>query len=249
MPEIKAEARPEEPKAGGNIAELRDVTKRYGGQTVLHGITFSIPRGCIVGLLGPNGAGKTTLLKILAGAVNGGYSGTVRIAGHAPGAYTKSIVSYLPDRPSLAPWMRVRDAVAFFSDFYPDFDRRKAAELVQRLRIDPAAPLSRLSKGSRERVQLILVMSRSAQLYALDEPIGGVDPAARDVILDTILTQYCESSTLLIATQIIQDVERIFNRVVFLRDGEVILSEDVDALREKYRKSVNSLFREVFRCL
>ncbi len=235
------------PGVSDGFLELRGLSKRYGGRMALRGVTFSIPRGRIVGLLGPNGAGKTTLIKILAGVLCG-YEGAVRIGGHAPGAYTKSIVSYLPDKNALAPWMRVRDAVAFFDDFYADFDRAKAQELIRRLGLDPAARITRLSKGTCEKVQLVLTMSRAAQLYVLDEPIGGVDPAARDVILDTILTQYCENSTMLLSTQIIGDVERAFNSVIFLRNGEVILNEEVDAVREKYKRSVDGLFREVFKC-
>lgn len=231
-----------------SMVELRGLTKYFGRKKVLDTVNLSVPRGCILGLLGPNGAGKTTLMRILSGVISGGYTGTVRIAGHAPGVYTKSIVSYLPDQPALPPGFRVREAVDFYHDFYPDFDRVKAGELVRRLHIDPAVPFSRLSKGSREKVQLVLTVARRAQLYVLDEPIGGVDPAARDVMLDTILDGYTENATLLIATQIIQDVERIFSRVVFLREGAVILNEDVDALRETYQKSVDSLFREVFAC-
>ncbi|ADU26173.1 ABC transporter ATP-binding protein [Ethanoligenens harbinense] len=231
----------------GGFLELRGVTKRYPGRVALRGATFSIPRGRIVGLLGPNGAGKTTLIKILAGIL-GGYEGTVRIDGQVPGAYTKSIVSYLPDRSSLPHWMRISDAVAFFSDFYADFDRAKAMELIGRLRLNPAERIAKLSKGTCEKVQLVLAMSRTAGLYVLDEPIGGVDPAARDVIMDTILTQYCENSTLLLSTQIIGDVERVFNSVIFLRNGEVILNEEVDAVRERYKRSVDGLFREVFKC-
>lgn len=231
----------------GPMVDTVGLTKRYGNRTALHDVTLSIPQGRIVGLMGPNGSGKSTLIKILTGVMSG-YEGTVRINGRTPGPYTKSIVSYLPDRLSFGRWMRVRDTVAYYSDFYADFDRTKAAELLARLHLDPAAQLSQLSKGGCEKVQLVLTMSRTARLYVLDEPIGGVDPATRDVVLDTILTQYCESSTMLISTHIIQDVERIFNSVIFLREGEVILYDEVDAVRERCRKSIYDLFREVFKC-
>jgi ABC-2 type transport system ATP-binding protein len=200
-----------------------------------------------VGLLGPNGAGKTTLIKIIAGIMSD-YSGHVLIDGHAPGIYTKSVVSYLPDKTYLSSWMKVSDTVALFDDFYYNFDRVKANELLKRLGIDPKLKVSKLSKGTYEKVQLVLVMSRAAQLYVLDEPIGGVDPAARDVILDTILTNYSENSTVLLSTQLISDVERVFDSVIFLREGQIFLYDEVDVVREKYQKSIDQLFREVFRC-
>lgn len=237
----------EEENASRPMVETVGLTKRYGKRTVLHNVTLSIPQGRIVGLMGPNGSGKTTLIKILTGAMTG-YEGTARINGREPGPYTKSIVSYLPDRLSFGRWMRVRDTVAYYSDFYADFDRKKAAELLARLHLDPAAQLSQLSKGDCEKVQLVLAMSRTARLYVLDEPIGGVDPAARDVVLDTILTQYCENSAMLLATHIIQDVERVFNSVIFLREGAVILYDEVETVRERRRESIYDLFREVFKC-
>lgn len=240
-------AQMEEVDASLPMVEIVGLTKRYGNRTALRDVTLSIPQGRIVGLMGPNGSGKTTLIKILAG-VMAGYEGTARINGREPGPYTKSIVSYLPNRLSFGRWMRVRDTVAYYSDFYADFDRTKAAELLVRLHLDPAEQLSQLSKGDCEKVQLVLAMSRTARLYVLDEPIGGVDPAARDVVLDTILTQYCENSTLLLATHIIQDVERVFNSVIFLQEGEVILYDEVEAVRERRRECIYDLFREVFKC-
>lgn len=235
------------PGAQTPILEVRGLTKRYGRRAALQDVTILIPPGRIVGLLGPNGAGKTTLIKIVAG-VESGYSGTVRVCGMPVGPGSKAAVSYLPDRISLGPWMRVRDAVDYYADFYADFDRAKALELAQRLRLDLSAPLARLSKGTREKVQLVLAISRAARLYLLDEPIGGVDPAARDVILDTILSQYAEGGSMLLSTQIVADVERMFDSVVFLRQGAVILTQDVDVIRERFKKSVDGLFREVFRC-
>lgn len=230
-----------------DIVEIENLTKRYESRQALKNISLSIPRGRIVGLLGPNGAGKTTLIKILTGVLND-YTGKVLIDGHKPGVSTKSIVSYLPDKTYLSNWMRVSDTIALFDDFYYDFDRVKANKLLKRLGIDPKLKVTKLSKGTYEKVQLVLVMSRAAQIYILDEPIGGVDPAARDVILDTILSNYNENSTVLLSTQIIQDVERVFDSVIFLRSGEIILNDEVDAVREKYKKSIDELFREVFRC-
>jgi ABC-2 type transport system ATP-binding protein len=232
---------------GGNIIEISALNKRYEGKPALKDVTLSLPKGHIVGLLGPNGAGKTTLIKIIAGIL-GDYSGRVLINGHAPGEYTKSIVSYLPDKTYLSNWMKVSDTVDLFNDFYRDFDRVKASELLKRLGVDQKLKVTKLSKGTYEKVQLVLVMSRAAQIYVLDEPIGGVDPAARDVILDTILTNYSENSTVLLSTQLIQDVERVFDSVIFLREGQIVLNDEVDVVREKYKKSIDELFREVFRC-
>lgn len=231
----------------GNLVEISGLTKRYGSKPALDNITLSIPQGRIVGLLGPNGAGKTTLMKILTGAMQS-YMGTVRIDGEPVGAYTKSIVSYLPDRTYLSPWMRVKDAVDVFADFYVDFDRNRASEMLARLHIDPGDRVAKLSKGNYEKVQLVIVMSRNAKLYVLDEPIGGVDLATRDFIIDTILTNYSESSSVLISTHLIQDVERVFDSVVILKDNQVYLNEEVDTIRSKYGKSVDELFREVFKC-
>lgn len=237
----------EENLSNNNIIEIAGLTKKYGGMTALDNINLAIPKGHIIGLLGPNGAGKTTLIKVIAGLIND-YNGSVLINGQRPGAYTKSIVSFLPDRTYLSSWMKVKDTVDVFNDFYKDFDRKKAVELITRLGIDPGAKVTKLSKGTYEKVQLVLVMSRAAQLYILDEPIGGVDPAARDVILDTILSNYSENSSVLLSTQIIQDVERVFDSVIFINQGKIILDAEVDTIREKNNKSIDELFREVFRC-
>lgn len=240
-------AQSQNPGAETPILEVRGLTKRFGSRAALQDVNILIPPGRIVGLLGPNGAGKTTLIKLIAGVENG-YSGTIRVCGMPVGPGSKAAVSYLPDRISFGSWMRVRDAVDYYADFYADFDKAKALELAQRLQLDLSAQLSRLSKGTREKVQLVLAISRAARLYLLDEPIGGVDPAARDVILDTILSQYAEGGSMLLSTQIVADVERMFDSVIFLRQGSVILTQDVDVIRERFKKSVDGLFREVFRC-
>lgn len=229
------------------LLQISGLTKRYEGRLALDSVHFSLPAGRIVGLLGPNGAGKTTVIKILAGVISD-YSGSVRIAGHAPGPETKSIVAYLPDKTYFSNWMKVSDTVELFADFYSDFDKARAYSLLERLGIDRNMRVTKLSKGTYEKVQLVVVMSRAARLYILDEPLGGVDPAARDVILDTILTNYCENSTVLLSTQLISDVERVFDSVVILKEGQVFLSDEVDAVRAKYGKSVDELFREVFKC-
>lgn len=242
MDEIKETA-----AENSNILEVTSLTKSYFGKKALDNVDLTLPRGHIIGLLGPNGAGKTTMIKVITGLIND-YKGKVLIDGHEPGSYTKSIVSFLPDKTYLSNWMKVSDTIDLFDDFYEDFDRVKAKELVKRLGIDIGNKVTKLSKGTYEKVQLILVMSRAAQLYVLDEPIGGVDPAAREVILNTILTNYSENSSVLLSTQIIQDVESVFDRVVFLKEGKIILNDDVDTIREKQKMSINEYFREVFRC-
>ncbi|MFT9057723.1 MAG: ABC transporter ATP-binding protein [Ethanoligenens sp.] len=229
------------------LLEVSGLTKRYEGRLALDDISFSLPAGHIVGLLGPNGAGKTTLIKILTGVISD-YTGQVRIGRFAPGMQSKSMVAYLPDKTYFSNWMKVSDTVDLFEDFYADFDKGRALELLKKLGIDKNMRVTKLSKGTYEKVQLVVVMSRKARLYVLDEPLGGVDPAARDVILDTILTNYCENSTVLLSTQLISDVERVFDSVVILKEGQIFLSDEVDAVRAKYGQSVNELFREVFKC-
>lgn len=229
------------------LIKIDGLTKYFGLRPALQNISLTVPRGRIVGLLGPNGAGKTTLMKILVGVIQD-YTGRVNIAGQAVGAATKALVSYLPDRTYLSPWMKVRDAVDVFADFYHDFDRVKASEMLKRLKVDPSDRVTGLSKGNYEKVQLIIVMSRAAQLYVLDEPLGGVDPASRDVIIDTILTNYRETGSVLISTHLIHDVERVFDSVIFLKDHKVFLNEEVDSIRARTGQSVDELFREVFKC-
>ncbi len=229
------------------ILECKSLTKRYGDQLALNAINLSIPRGKIVGLLGSNGSGKTTLIKLASGLLTP-TGGEILIGGKAPSIETKNIVSYLPDKNYLNDWMKVCDIIEFFKDFYQDFDDAKAYEMLKRLGINSADRLKSMSKGTKEKVQLILVMSRKAELYLLDEPIGGVDPAARDYILNTIITNYSDNATVLISTHLIADIERVLDEVVFIANGQVALTSSVDDIREKQGKSVDSLFREVFKC-
>ncbi|SHI66741.1 ABC transporter ATP-binding protein [Thermoclostridium caenicola] len=228
------------------ILECKGLTKSYGGKKALSDVNLTIERGRIVGLLGPNGSGKTTLIK-LANALLTPTSGEIRIAGMKPGTGTKKIVSYLPERNYLNDWMRVHDIIGLFRDFYGDFRPDKAYDMLKRLNINPNDKLKTMSKGTKEKVQLILVMSREAELYLLDEPIGGVDPAARDYILETIISNYNPEATIIISTHLISDVEKILDHVIFIREGQVVLSSSVDEIREQ-GKSVDGLFREVFRC-
>lgn len=232
-----------------SIIECRGLTKRFSGKAepALNAVNLAIPKGQIVGLLGPNGSGKTTLIKLVNGLLTP-TSGEVLVDGMKPGVETKKIVSYLPERTYLNDWMSVQNIIDYFGDFYADFKKEKAYDMLQRLHINPNDRLKTMSKGTKEKVQLILVMSREAELYLLDEPIGGVDPAARDYILDTIISNYSENATLLISTHLITDVEKVLDGVVFINNGNVVLTSTVDAIREKENKSVDSLFREVFRC-
>ena len=227
--------------------ECRDLTKRFGSVQALDGVTLNIAPGRVVGLLGPNGSGKTTLIKLANGLLTPS-SGEVRICGALPGKETKAVVSYLPDRPCLPEWMSADELMDYFADFFEDFDRARAADMMARLRLNPHMKYGQMSKGTREKVQLILVMSRRARLYLLDEPIGGVDPATRDYILDTIIRNYDESASVLISTHLISDVENVLDDVIFLREGRVTLQASVDDIRAQYGKSVDALFREVFKC-
>lgn len=230
-----------------SILECKSLTKKFGFKTALSQVDLSIDRGRIVGLLGPNGSGKSTLIKLMNGILVPS-GGSILIDGKKPGVETKKIVSYLPERTYLNGWMKVNEIIDFFADFYEDFDKAKAYEMLERLTIDPKDSLKTMSKGTKEKVQLILVMSRNADLYCLDEPIGGVDPAARDYILSTILNNYNENSTILISTHLISDIENILEDVVFIKDGMVKLTASVDELRAKEEKSIDAIFREVFRC-
>ena len=237
---------------GGSIMELpvleiKNVHKKYLSHSVLEGVGFSIPRGKIVGLLGPNGCGKTTILKLISGLLQLD-EGEIRINGICPGQQTKSMISYLPERSYLNDWMKISDILNLFSDFYADFDRERAEQMLTDLNISKEEKLKTMSKGTKEKVQLILVMSRRASLYLLDEPIGGVDPATREYILHTILKNFDENSSILITTHLIQDVETIFDQVLFLNQGKIVIDGEVDEIREKYGKSIDGLFREVFRC-
>lgn len=237
---------------GGSIMELpvleiKNVHKKYLSHPVLEGVGFSIPRGKIVGLLGPNGCGKTTILKLISGLLQLD-EGEIRINGICPGQQTKSMISYLPERSYLNDWMKISDILNLFSDFYADFDRERAEQMLTDLKISKEEKLKTMSKGTKEKVQLILVMSRRASLYLLDEPIGGVDPATREYILHTILKNFDENSSILITTHLIQDVETIFDQVLFLNQGKIVIDGEVDEIRETYGKSIDGLFREVFRC-
>ena len=228
------------------LVRCTNLSRSFGEVRALDNVNLSLPGGRIVGLLGPNGSGKTTLIKILNGLLQPS-AGEVRIAGNAPGVETKKIVSYLPDRGYFPEWMRVGDMIELFADFYADFDRAKASEMCRVLGLDEKLPIKTLSKGTREKMQLMLVMSRSAKLYLLDEPIAGVDPAAREFIMRTILTNYSEDGTVLISTHLILDVEQVLDEAVFLRQGEVVLHESVDSIRERTGGSVDALFRDMFR--
>lgn len=223
------------------------LTKHYGAKTALDGVDLHIGFGKIVGLLGPNGSGKTTLIKLANGLLQPD-SGSIRIAGMKPGVESKAIVSYLPDADWLPGWMRVEQLVEMFGDFYKDFDPARANEMLANLELSPKDVLKTLSKGNREKVQLILAMSRNARLYLLDEPIGGVDPAARDYILDTIIRNYDPEAAVILSTHLIADVERILDEVIFVNQGQVLFQSTVDVIREEKGKSVDALFREVYKC-
>lgn len=229
------------------ILECTDLSKNYGQKAALKNVNLTIEPGQIVGLLGPNGSGKTTLIKLINGLLQPS-SGTIRVNGIKPGMETKAIVSYLSDKNYLSDWMRVEDIVHMFNDFYADFNMQKALDMLKDLDIDYKQKFKTLSKGTKEKVQLILVMAREAKLYVLDEPIAGVDPAARDYILRTILKNYNPEATVIISTHLIQDVEQIFDSVIFINNGEIALYETVDDVRFKFNKSVDQLFREVFKC-
>ena len=224
------------------------LTMRYHHTLALDGVNLELPQGKIVGLLGPNGSGKTTLIKLTAGLLTP-TSGSVRVCGEPVGAGTKSLVSYLPDRPYFSKQRKIQELLDFFQDFYADFDRQRAQQMLHALGIALDVRFRTLSKGNQEKVQLVLVMSRRAKLYLLDEPIGGVDPAARDYVLNTIITNYDPTATVLISTHLIADVERILDELVFLNQGKVVRYGNADETREETGKSLDELFREVFKCL
>ena len=230
-----------------SVLECKNLTKKYITKTALKGIDLSVPKGAIVGLLGPNGSGKTTLLKLAAGLLKP-TSGSISVCGLKPGAESKLIAAYQPDRVYLNDWMTVRDLVQMMADFYPNFNKDKAFDMLKNLKIEAGDKLKSLSKGTKEKVQLILTMSREVPLYMLDEPIGGVDPAARDYILNTIISNYSENSTVIISTHLISDIESVLNYVLFLKEGNIIRQGDVDSIREEKGMSIDQLFREEFRC-
>ena len=230
------------------ILQAKGLTVRYHSALALDNLDLELPQGKIVGLLGPNGSGKTTFIKLAAGLLTP-TSGEITIGGNKIGTETKAVVSYLPDRPYFSRQLRVEQQMDFFQDFYADFDRARAEAMLTALNISTKAKFKALSKGNQEKVQLVLVMSRRAELYLLDEPIGGVDPAARDYILNTIITNYDPSATGLISTHLIADVERVLDEFLFLYQGRIVQGGNVDTVREETGKSLDELFREVFKCL
>ena len=229
------------------ILECRDLSNRFGSVQALDDVNLTVEPGRVIGLLGPNGSGKTTLLKLANGLLTP-TGGELLIDGEAPGKTSKAIVSYLPDRPCLADWMNVRQLLDLFEDFYADFDRDRAMEMLLHLDIGEDLRIREMSKGTREKTQLILVMSRKAKLYLLDEPIGGVDPATRDYILDTIIRNYNPEAAVIISTHLIADVEQVLDDVIFINKGKIVLQSSVDGIREEHGMSVDQYFREVFKC-
>lgn len=230
------------------ILECRGLSKRYSSYSLaLDNVNLTIEPGGIVGLLGPNGSGKSTLIKLSNGLLTPTW-GEILINGKAPGAESKKLISYLPERTYLPDWMRASQVMDFFEDFYADFDRARAEEMLKHMGIQPRMRIKEMSKGTREKVQLILVMSRRAKLYLLDEPIGGVDPATRDYILHTIISNYEPEAAVVISTHLIADVENILDSVIFIQNGRIILQSGADELRAEHGKSVDQIFREVFRC-
>ena len=224
-----------------------DLSKTYGSIKALDHVNLNLEEGKIIGLLGPNGSGKTTLIK-LASRLLVPTEGNITICGKEPSAETKAMVSYLPDRNYLPDWMNSADLLDMFEDFFADFDRARAMQMLESLNIDMKMPLKKMSKGTKEKVQLIMTMSRHAKLYLLDEPIAGVDPAARDYILRTIISNYDENATVLISTHLIADVENVLDEAIFLKEGQIVLHQSIDELKESTGKSVDEYFREVFRC-
>ena len=229
------------------IFECRALEKRYGAAMALDHIDLALEPGRIVGLLGPNGSGKSTLIKLAMGLLQP-TSGEVLIGGQAPSPQTNAVVSYLPDRITLSPWMKTRQLLDFYGDFFADFDRAAAERMLSQLGLDLNQSVRQMSKGMKEKVQLVLTMSRKAKLYLLDEPIGGVDPATRDYILRTIIGNYNEDASVVLSTHLIADVEQVLDEVIFLQNGRVERHTTVDAIRGETGKSVDELFREVFKC-
>lgn len=229
------------------VLECKGLSKRYGNLQALEDVNLTIEPGRVVGLLGPNGSGKTTLIKLANGLLTPD-GGEILVRGKAPCAETKAAVSYLPDKVHLPEWMTVAQLMELYAEFYADFDRERCADMIGRLNLPEKQRLSQMSKGTKEKVQLILVMSRRAKLYLLDEPIGGVDPATRDYILDTIIRNYDPEAAVVISTHLISDVENVLDEVIFVNRGKVVLQSGVDEIREKHGKSVDALFREVFKC-
>ena len=230
----------------GEILRCTNLVKKYGKITALNEISLTLEEGKIVGLLGPNGSGKTTLIKLINGLLTP-TSGEVTVCGYRPGKESKALVAYLPDNIYLNSWMKIYQIVEYFAEFYADFRSDLAYEMLEKLGIQKEMKLKALSKGNKEKVCLILTMSRNAKLYVLDEPIAGVDPAARDYVISTIINNYNPESTVLISTHLISDIEEVLDEVIFIQNGEILLKKSVDEIREENEKSVDELFREVFR--
>lgn len=230
-----------------SLIEFRNVTKKFGYKLALDEVSIKIEKGKIYGLLGPNGSGKTTMIKLMNDLLQP-TSGEVLVKGKEPGIESKKVISYLPERTYLNMDMKVEELLNFFSDFYADFDRKKALKLLDKLDIAIDARLKTMSKGTKEKVQLIAVMSRKADIYILDEPIGGVDPASRDYILETIISNFSENSSLIISTHLIADIEKILDEVIFINKGKIVLCENADEVRTKKKTTIDALFREEFKC-
>ena len=229
------------------VLECKDLSKHYGNAPALNHVSLAVEPGRIVGLLGSNGSGKTTLIKLANGLLTP-TSGSLSICGVAPGRESHALASYLPERTCIPTWMSVKQLLDFYGDFYRDFNRKAAEEMLTHLNIRLTQRIKQMSKGTREKVQLIMVMSRAAKLYLLDEPIGGVDPATRDYILSTIITNYNPEAAVIISTHLIADVEKVLDEVIFINQGQVVLQSSVDEIREEKGMSVDALFREVFKC-
>lgn len=230
-----------------SLLTCENLSKSFGMKKALNNISLDIDKGKFIGLLGPNGSGKSTFIKLCNNLLTP-TSGELLIGGYKPGVETKKIVSYLPEKTYLNDWMKASQIIDFFKDFYEDFNTEKAYDMLKRLNINPNDRLKTMSKGTKEKVQLILVMSREAELYLLDEPIGGVDPAARDYILDTIISNYNENATVILSTHLISDIEKVLDEVIFIKDGQIVLTKTVDEIRDESGKSIDALFREVFKC-
>lgn len=229
------------------LIEIKGVSKSYSGKTALDNVNLTLERGQIVGLLGPNGSGKTTLIKLMMGLLKQD-AGTITIDGHEPGANTKAITSFLSDHMAMPKYMKVGELIVMYEDFFADFDKENAIRMLNDLGIDVESRFKALSKGNKEKVQLILTMSRKAEVYLLDEPIGGVDPATRDYILKTIISNYSRDAVLIISTHLIADVESVLDDIIFLKEGQIVVHESTEALRDEKGMSINKLFREVFKC-
>ncbi len=226
------------------LIKVRDLKKSYGSHQVLSGVSFDVPAGKIIGLLGPNGCGKTSMIKSIVGLIND-YQGEILINGKTPGVESKAVVAYLPEKNYLAPWMTPNHAIKYMADFYKNFDKEKAFRMAQTFELNMKQKIKTMSKGQQEKLQLILVMCRNADLYILDEPLGGVDLVAREFILDTIMKNHSENSTILLSTHLIYDIEKVLDRVMMVKGGKLVVNTDVEKIRED-GKTVEDLFREVF---